>query len=80
MKKNNFDGFSIEIFQEEEKEGGEWISHFEELPGVSASGESPGEALKELQEAWSLMKESYKKHGEPIPIVPSKSKCIFNGF
>lgn len=69
--KDEFDGFSIELFKDEE---GDWLAHFEELPNVSAFGDSPENALLELQEAWSAMKESYVNHNEPIPIAPSKKE------
>ena len=69
--KDEFDGFSIELFKDEE---GDWFAHFEELPNVSAFGDSPENALLELQEAWHAMKESYANHQEPIPIAPSKKE------
>lgn len=69
MSREDFDGFSIELFQDDE---GEWLAHFEELPNVSAFGETPESALRELKEAWEAMKESYRKHDEQIPIAPSK--------
>ncbi len=55
-KDNEFDGFSIELFRDEE---GDWLAHFEELPNISAFGDSPEEALLELKEAWEATKESY---------------------
>jgi addiction module HigA family antidote len=67
--KDDFDGFSIEISKEED---GDWIALFEELPHVSAFGDSPENALLELYETWEGIKESYEKHNEPIPIAPSK--------
>lgn len=50
---------------------GGWVAHFVELPNVSAFGDTPAEALYELGIAWELMKESYEKHGEPIPLISS---------
>lgn len=70
-KKDEFDGFSIELFKDEE---GDWLAHFEEIPTVSAFGESPEEALYELKEAWEATKESHLKHKEPIPIAPAKKE------
>jgi len=67
----NFDGFSIELYTDEE---GDWLAHFEELPNVSAFGSSPESALLELNEAWEAIKESYIKHDEPVPIAPSKKE------
>ncbi len=59
--KQDFDGFSIELFQEE---GGDWAAYFEELPNVSAFGDTPENALEELKIAWDLMKES----GGEVPL------------
>ena len=73
-KKDDFDGFSIELFRDDE---GEWLAHFEELPTVSAFGLSPEEALKELKEAWEAMKESYISHNEPVPVALSKK--VYSG-
>ena len=69
--KDEFDGFSIELFRDEE---GDWLAHLEELPNVSAFGNTPGEALKELKEAWEAMKESYASRNEPIPMAPSQKE------
>lgn len=66
---DDFDGFSISLFVDEE---GDWLAHFIELPNVSAFGEEPEEALTELKIAWSAFKESCRKHGDPIPISPTK--------
>lgn len=67
--KDEFDGFSIELFKDED---GDWLTHFEELPNVSAFGNSPEKALKELKEAWEITKESYLSHNENIPLAPTK--------
>ena len=65
-KVNNarFDGFAIELFLDDDNE---WLAHFEELPHISAFGDSPEEALKELDIAWSEVKQSYITKGEEIP-------------
>ncbi len=76
-EKNNkikFDGFAIELFLDDDKE---WLAHFEELPHISAFGESPEKALKELDIAWSQIKKSYLEKGEEIP-QPITNK-IFSG-
>jgi predicted HicB family RNase H-like nuclease len=71
MKKKEFDGFSVNIFLDEE---GDWIAHFIELPSVSACGDTAEEALNELRIAWEGIKKSYRKHGEPVPVAPSQKK------
>ena len=69
ITQNDFDGFSIELFLDEE---GDWLAHFLELSFVSAFGATAEEALHELQEAWQAMKESYLKNKEQIPIAPTR--------
>lgn len=71
ITKDEFDGFSIELFRDED---GDWLAHFEELPNVSAFGDSPEQALHELKEAWEGIKESYLSRNEPFPIAPSKKE------
>lgn len=71
MSEKEFNGFSVNIFLDEE---GDWIAHFIELPNVSACGNTAEEALNELKIAWEGMKESYRKHGEPIPVAPSQKR------
>ena len=46
--------------------------HFVELPNVSAFGPTPEKALKELDVAWALVKESYEKEGKPLPVAPAR--------
>ena len=46
--------------------------HFVELPNVSAFGPTPEKALKELDVAWALVKESYEKDGKPLPVSPAR--------
>lgn len=68
--RNDFDGFSIHLLQDNE---GEFVAHFVELPNVSAAGLTIEEALKELKVAWEAMKKSYRKHNEEIPVAPSRT-------
>lgn len=68
---DEFDGFSIHLLQDED---GDFIAHFVELPNASACGSTAEEALYELKEAWEAMKESYRKHKEPIPIAPARKE------
>jgi predicted HicB family RNase H-like nuclease len=66
-----FDGYTINVFLDDD---GEYLAHFVELPNVSAFGESPEDALRELQTAWEGVKESYQKHGEPVPVAPARKE------
>jgi predicted HicB family RNase H-like nuclease len=69
MKKNEFDGFTVSITLDED---GDWLAHFIELPNVSAFADTPQKAVDELRVAWKGVKESYRKHGEPIPVAPAR--------
>lgn len=69
--RDEFDGFSIQIVEDEQ---GEFLAHFVELASVSAYGSSPEEAIAELKIAWEAMKESYRKHGEEIPVSPTRKE------
>ncbi len=66
-----FDGYTINVFLDDD---GEYLAHFVELPNISAFGESPEDALRELQTAWEGVKESYLKHGEPVPVAPARKE------
>ena len=68
MKNELFDGFTINITLDED---GDWLAHLVELPSVSAFSDSPEKAVEELCVAWEGVKESYRKHGEPVPVAPS---------
>ena len=66
-----FDGYTINVFWDDD---GECLAHFVELPNISAFGESPEDALRELQTAWEGVKESYQKHEEPVPVAPARKE------
>ena len=67
MKNKKFDGFTVNILFDED---GDWLAYLVELPSVSAFSDSAEKAVDELQVAWEGVKESYRKHGEPIPVAP----------
>ena len=69
VKKDAFDGFTVNLFFDED---GDYLAHLVELPNVSASGATPAGALDELKTAWELMKKCYQMDGEPIPKAPSR--------
>ena len=53
MKKSRFDGYSVNLYQDEDND---WLAHFIELPNVSAFADSPEAALRELETAWEGVK------------------------
>ncbi len=69
MNKNHddFDGFTVNVFFDAD---GDYLAHFVEMPNVSAFSDTPQGALSELAVAWEGVKESYRKHHEPIPQAP----------
>lgn len=71
MKNEDFDGFSVNLYQDED---GDFLAHLVELPNVSAFGDSPTQALEELAEAWEGVKESYRENGEEVPVAPARKE------
>ncbi|WP_027404463.1 type II toxin-antitoxin system HicB family antitoxin [Aphanizomenon flos-aquae] len=63
----NFNGFTINLYIDEQ---GDWLAHFQEIPNISAFGDTPEEALQELKLAWELVKEDYQQKGKEIPFAP----------
>lgn len=68
---HDFDGFTVKLIEDE---AGDFVAHFIELPNISAFGDSPSVAIEELKITWEETKQSYKEHGEEIPIAPSKKE------
>jgi Uncharacterized protein encoded in hypervariable junctions of pilus gene clusters len=68
---DRFDGFTVNLYLDEE---GDWLAHFVEMPEVSAFADTPEQALKELAITWEGVKESYRKHGEEVPVAPSRKE------
>lgn len=48
-------------------EDGGYIARCPEFPGLSAFGETPGDAIAEAQIALELMIETYRKSDQPLP-------------
>ncbi len=57
--------YHINIFYSEEDSG--YIADIPDLEACSAFGETPGEALKEVEKAKSLWLEAAHAEGKPIP-------------
>jgi predicted RNase H-like HicB family nuclease len=67
----NFDGFTINLYLDEQ---GDLLAHLQELPNISAFGDTPQSAIEELKLAWELVKEDYLEKGEEIPTAPIRQK------
>lgn len=57
--------YHINLFWSEED--AQWIADIPDLKGCSASGDTPEEAVREIQIAKELWLESAREHGDPIP-------------
>lgn len=68
----NFDGITISLYKDEQDE---WLAYLQEMPNISAFGDTPQAALEELKNAWELTKDYYLSQGQPIPI-PSKLSSV----
>ena len=67
----NFNGFTINLYIDEQ---GDWLAHLQEIPNISAFGDTPEEALQELKLAWELVKEDYQQKGKEVPFAPARRK------
>lgn len=61
---DDFDGFVVNVFLDVD---GVYLAHFVEMPNVSAFSDTAEKALREFTVAWRGVKESYRKHHDPIP-------------
>ena len=57
-KQDRFDGYTINVYLDDD---GDWLAHFVELPEVSAFALTPEDALDELAQAWSGVRQSYDR-------------------
>jgi predicted RNase H-like HicB family nuclease len=67
----DFNGFTINLYLDEQ---GDWLAHLQELPNISAFGDTPQSAVEELKLAWELVKEDYLEKGQEIPTAPIRQK------
>ncbi|MBH8560804.1 type II toxin-antitoxin system HicB family antitoxin [Nostoc sp. CENA67] len=73
LSKDDFNGFTINLYVDEQ---GDWLAHFQEMPNISAFGDTPQQALEELKLAWELVKEDYQEKGKDIPVAPARNKLF----
>jgi predicted RNase H-like HicB family nuclease len=70
LENYNFDGFVLNLYVDEQ---GDWLAYFQDIPTVSAFGDTPQEALEELKTAWELVKEDYREKNQAIPVPQKKT-------
>ncbi len=73
LENYNFDGFIINLYVDEQ---GDWLAHFQEMPNISAFGDTPQQALEELKIAWELVKDDYQEKNREIPVVSNRQKIL----
>ncbi|MGH2331774.1 type II toxin-antitoxin system HicB family antitoxin [Thermoanaerobacter mathranii] len=64
-------GYKIEIIKLSEEDGEGYLAVVPELPSCMSDGETPEEALKNVQDAIKYWIETAKKNGRKIPL-PNK--------
>ena len=65
--------FTINLCVDKQRD---WLAHFQEIPTISAFGDTPQEALEELKIAWELVKEDYKMKNLTIPVGSNREKIV----
>ena len=73
LENYNFDGFIINLYVDEQ---GDWLAHLQEIPTISAFGDTPQEALEELKIAWELVKEDDRINNREIPVASNREKIV----
>ncbi len=73
LENYNFDGFIINLYVDEQ---GDWLAYFQEMPNISAFGDTPQQALEELKIAWELVKDDYQEKNREIPVASNRQKII----
>jgi predicted HicB family RNase H-like nuclease len=69
--KDKFDGFAVNLLPDDD---GAFLAHLAELPEVSAFGDTPEAALKELASAWRAVKATYKAERLAVPVAPARKR------
>ncbi len=73
LENYNFDGFIINLYVDEQ---GDWLAHFQQMPNISAFGDTPQQALEELKIAWELVKDDYQERNMEIPVASNRQKIL----
>ena len=71
IDRHDFNGFTINLYLDEQED---WLAHLQELPNISAFGDTPQAAIEELKLAWELVKEDYREKGQEIPTAAERQK------
>ena len=72
-------GYSVRLSHLSEEDGGGWLAEVPELDGCISTGESPQQALADVQDAIKCWLESAKEHGKEIPPPADHTEPEFSG-
>lgn len=72
-------GYSVKLSHLSEDDGGGWLAEVPELEGCISTGESPQEALVNVQDAIKCWLESAREHGKQIPPPTDHAEPEFSG-
>lgn len=72
-------GYSVRLSHLSEEDGGGWLAEVPELDGCISTGESPQQALANVQDAIKCWLESAKEHGKEIPPPADHAEPEFRG-
>jgi len=64
--------YTIELYPLDDEDGGGWIAEIPDLKGCCADGETPEEAIKNLDEAKRIWLETAIRRGISIPLPTPK--------
>ncbi|MHB9093711.1 MAG: type II toxin-antitoxin system HicB family antitoxin [Eubacteriales bacterium] len=71
--------YSVKLAPISEEDGGGWLAEIPELKGCMSDGETPEEALKNVDEAKIAWISTALKRGQSIPLPDSENNEDFSG-
>lgn len=75
----DFRGYGIRVFPVSQENGGGWAAVVPELPGCSACGDSPSDAMAELQDAIDSWIQVTREFGDCVPEPKQWAPDKFSG-
>lgn len=72
-------GYSVKLSRLSEEDGGGWFAEVPELEGCISDGETPQEALVNIQDAIDSWLDAARKDGKPIPPPEIHKEPEFSG-
>lgn len=72
-------GYSVKLSRLSEEDGGGWLAEVPQLEGCFSDGETPDEALTNVQDAIKVWIEAVRKDGHPIPAPEFYTESEYSG-